>query len=92
MAYNPDKKYSTGIESEYCVLSGYKYDKLNDKIICDIAFFSGQDRTEKKPVEVKQVAIRMLNLNNKQDIIKEIYCELNNISPYKEYFEKDGIK
>lgn len=92
MAYNPDKKYSTGIESNYLCITAYKIDRISEKILVELSYFAGTDRTYKKPVEKITQPIRLLTITNKSDILKEIYNELNNISPYKEYFEKDGIK
>lgn len=88
MAYNPDKKYDTGVESNYLCITEYRVDKLSDRILVKLSYFAGNNRLYKNPIENITQAIRMLQLNGKTDIIKEIYAELNKIEPFKTYYGK----
>ena len=90
MAYDPDKNYATGVKSNYCMISGYKFNKLENKVIVEISFFEGTDRSDKKPIEIKTVSLDACNFDSSLDYIESLYKELNKVNPYKDYFDNRG--
>jgi hypothetical protein len=72
-----------------CIHS-YKINKVDGYISVDLAYFHGDNRKDKKPLEIINIKIELLTLDNQNDILKLIYNKLNNISPLKEYYEQNG--